>query len=511
MKTTARLAFFLGLAGLWLTWLPGCARRQSQGEVPLVRIGSKMFTESAILGEVIAHLVRDAGAEAEHKARLGDTLVAWSKLLVGDIDVYCEYTGTLTQQILAKEKLSGTEAIQASLAAKGVRMSRPLGFNNTYALGMKRDRAAALRIQTISDLKKHPEIKLGLSGPFLLREDGWPGLRQRYGLPQPTPNGKEHDLLYREIDTGAVDVIDLYATDAKIRLYDLVALEDDKKFFPDYQAILLYRADLETRAPAVVKSLLRLEGAIPEAAMIEMNAKVELARVSETKVAAEFIEQNLGRPVLVSEDDLLHRLLQRTAEHLLLVSVSLALAIAAAVPLGIAAAKRPALGQAILAGTGIVQTIPSLALLVLLILLIRGAADWVPAVVALFLYSLLPIVRNTYTGLHDIPLTVRESAEALGLSPLARLYLIELPLASRSILAGIKTAAVINVGTATLGGLIGAGGYGQTIFAGINKSDQATILEGAIPAVLLALVVQGLFELAERVVVPKGLRLRPVA
>ena len=131
-----------------------------------------------------------------------------------------------------------------------------------------------------------------------------------------------------------------------------------------------------------------------------------------------------------------------------------------------------------------------------------------PQLSALFLYSLLPIVRNTYTGLRDIPPPVRESAEALGLPPGARLRLVELPMASREILAGIKTSAVINVGTATLGALIGAGGYGQPILTGIRLDDVGLILQGAIPAALLALLVQGVFDLAELVVVPKGLRLK---
>ena len=122
-----------------------------------------------------------------------------------------------------------------------------------------------------------------------------------------------------------------------------------------------------------------------------------------------------------------------------------------------------------------------------------------PALVALFLYSLLPIVRNTATGLRDIPVSLRESAEALGLPARARLLRIELPMASRSILAGIKTAAVINVGTATIGALIGAGGFGQPILTGIRRDDLSMILfEGAIPAALLALAVQGAFDLAER-------------
>jgi osmoprotectant transport system permease protein len=130
-----------------------------------------------------------------------------------------------------------------------------------------------------------------------------------------------------------------------------------------------------------------------------------------------------------------------------------------------------------------------------------------PSIAALFLYSLLPIVRNTYAGLQNIPPHIRESAEALGLPPQSRLWLVELPIASRTILAGIKTAAVMNVGFATLGALIGAGGYGQPILTGIRLDDIGLILQGAIPAAGLALLVQGLFEVAERVVVSKGLRL----
>ena len=151
------------------------------------------------------------------------------------------------------------------------------------------------------------------------------------------------------------------------------------------------------------------------------------------------------------------------------------------------------------------QTLPALALLGFLLVLLHRIG-FLPAVIALYLYSLLPIVRNTYTGLHDIPLHIRESAEALGLSAWARLYLVELPMASRSILAGIKTAAVINVGFATLGGLIAAGGYGQPIITGLNKGSNALILEGAIPAGLMALAVQSLFDLLEAAIVPRGLR-----
>jgi osmoprotectant transport system permease protein len=191
-------------------------------------------------------------------------------------------------------------------------------------------------------------------------------------------------------------------------------------------------------------------------------------------------------------------------------------AILVAVPLGILAVKMPRAAQGILAAVGVIQTIPALALLVLLMTALqplrRFGIETVgapPAIVALFMYSLLPIVRNTYTGLQGIPGPVAESAAALGLPFAARLRLIELPLALPTILAGIKTAVVINVGFATLGALIGAGGYGQPILTGIRLDDTGLILQGAIPAALLALAMQALFELIERVLVPKGLRLRP--
>jgi osmoprotectant transport system permease protein len=509
MNFPARVGLLLSLGIGLLAAAPGCARRQSAGDPPLVRVGSKKFTESVVLGELLRFLATDAGARAEHVSNLADTLVAWNKLRTGAIDAYCEYTGTITEEIWPERKLQNEEAIRQALATEGLRMSRSLGFRDNYAFGMRRERAEELKIRTISDLRDHPELRLGLSIPFLERKDGWLRVRQVYDLPFKTPNGKEHDLLYTEVEAGRVDVMDLYTTDFKIRKLDLIALEDDRHCFPEYKAVILYRADLEERAPEVVRSLLRLEGAISEEAMIRMNGRVEQDRLSDAQAAAEFMGERFGRSVDAGDDNLAGRLLRRTGEHLMLVAVSLAMAIAVAVPLGVAAAKQPALGQVILGAAGVVQTVPSLALLVLLILALPGTGDWVPAVVALFLYSLLPIVRNTYAGLSDIPLTVRESAEALGLSPFARLHLIELPLASRSILAGIKTAAVINVGTATLGGLVGAGGYGQTIFAGISKSNEKLIMEGAIPAVVLALVVQGLFELAERFVVPRGLRLRP--
>jgi osmoprotectant transport system permease protein len=472
-------------------------------------VGSKAFPESLILGEMAAQLGRSEGTDLAHDRTrgLGGTEVLWKALVNGDIVVYPEYTGTITQQIFSGRKLESEDDIRAALAEHGVRMSASLGFNDTYALGMKEATAERLGVRTISDLRAHPELRFGFSNEYVKREkDGWLALKERYGLPQTDVRGMEHSLAYQALARGEIDVMELYSTDAEIRSEGLRVLRDDLHFFPNYQAVLLYRADFAERHPEVVAAWRRLEGAISEDEMIGMNARAKLEHVPEGRIAADFLRERLGVSTTSRERGFFARLGHTTLQHLWLVGVSLSAAVVIAIPLGVWAARRPRQGQFILGATGVLQTIPSLALLVFLIPIFHLGAG--SAIVALFLYSLLPIVRNTYAGLHDIPLSVRESAEALGLPPRARLRLVELPLASRSILAGIKTSAVINVGTATLGGLIGAGGYGQPIFTGIPLNDMGLVLEGAVPAAVMALLVQGLFELAERAVVPRGLRLR---
>jgi osmoprotectant transport system permease protein len=496
----------LGGLAVVLLLAPGGAR--AADSPPVVRVGSKAFLENAVLGEMLCHLVTDAGGMPRHYDWLGDTSKLWNGLLNGSLDVYCEYTGTLFKEILEDEQLSSLEALRASLELRGIRMSRSLGFSNNYALGMRADKAKRLGIETISDLKKYPDLKLGFSNQFVDRGDGWLGLQRRYGLPQTSPRALDHALVYAALDNDTLDVTDLYTTDAQILVHDLTLLKDDLHFFPTYEAVILYRADLVERAPEVVRSLLRLQGKIDDRTMTALNARVEVDNVHETKVAADFLAASLGVHVVAAVPTLGERLWERTQEHLLLVSVSLAVAILVAIPLGVLAARFRWLGQGVLGLVGVVQTIPALALLFLLSVLMH-LLGVVPALVALFFYSLLPIVRNTYTGLRDIPLPIRESAEALGLSPFARLRLVELPLAAPAILAGIKIAAVINIGNATLGGLIAAGGYGKPIIVGLNKSNLGLILEGTVPAVVMALVAQGLFELAERWLVSRGLRLRP--
>jgi osmoprotectant transport system permease protein len=479
--------------------VPGCAPGTNK---PVV-IGAKKFTESVILAELGTQLARAAGAAAR-RDDLGGTPALWLALTQGDVDAYVEYTGTITRQILKADPPD----LAAALAAHGVRLGRPLGFRNNYALGMRKDVATAKGITKISDLRGHPGLRLGFIHEFLDRPDGWPGVRRHYDLPQANVQGMNHTLAYRALVERAIDVTEVYTTDGEIAQYDLLVLEDDKNFFPAYEAVWLYRADLGERHPAVVEQLRRLEGRISEPRMQRMNAAVQEGRREEGAVAAEFLRSELGLETTTSDGTLASRVLATTGEHLLLVVPSLVAAVLVAVPLGVVAARRPRLGRVVLAAAGVLQTIPSLALLLfmipLMMWLVGKGTGAPPAIAALFLYSLLPIVRNTHAGLTGIPGSLRESAAALGLPPRAALWWVELPLAAPTILAGVRTAAVINVGTATLGGFIGAGGYGRPILRGIDKFDVPLMLEGAIPAALLALAIEGLFGLIERAVPHRG-------
>ncbi len=471
---------------------------------PPVRVGSKKFTESVLLGDIATGAIEGAGAPAVHRSALGGTRILWSALQRGDVDVYPDYTGTVWREILGRSGQVDGEALRRGLAERGVAMTRSLGFDDSYAVAVRPDRAAALGLRSISDLARHPELRLAFTNEFLDRADGWPALRDRYRLPQREVRGLDHDVAYRALAAGEIDATDAYSTDPEIAQRGLVLLEDDRRAFPEYQAVLLYRRDLEARAPAAVEALRRLEGRIGVEAMRRLDGRVQLEHAPSQEVAAGFLREALGVGWAPPREGLLRRLARRTGEHLLLVGVALGAAIAVAVPLGVAAARRRRLGRVALGAVGLVQTIPSLALLVFMIPLLGIGAR--PAVAALFLYGLLPIVRNTHAGLTGIPPELREAAEAIGLPRPARLWRVELPLALPSILAGVKTSAVIAVGTATLGALIGAGGYGQPILTGLRLDSVPLILEGAIPAAALALLVEAAFDLLERIAVSPGLR-----
>ena len=494
----------IGMAVAVLVWAAVCVAGPARADE--LKVGSKRFTESYILGEIVAQTAAREGAAVVHRRGMGNTAILFEALKAGGIDVYPDYTGTIARQMLRTDA-TDLETLNKGLSEFGLGVATKLGFNNTYALALPEETAQRLGITTVSGLSGHPDLRFGLGHEFMERNDGWPGLRQLYGLPH-TPSGLDHGLAYEAIAAGQIDVMDIYATDAKISRYALRVLEDDLRYFPEYDAVLVYRLDVPQRFPRAWQAITGLRSRIDAKTMVAMNARAELDGVDFTGIAAGF----LGGAATVNgrASTFLDKLAgpdfwRLTGQHLLLVFASLAAAVVVAIPLGVWAARSEAAGQVILSIVGLIQTIPALAMLVFLIPLL-GRIGMVPALVALFLYSLLPVVRNTHSGLTDIDPSLRESALALGLPATARLWRIELPLAARSILSGIKTSAVINVGTATIAAFIGAGGYGERLVTGLALNDHALLLAGAIPAAALALLVQWSFDLAERGVVADGLR-----
>jgi osmoprotectant transport system permease protein len=470
-----------------------------------VRIGSKSFTESYLLAEIAAQAI-EAGGEGrvERRLGLGGTGITHRAVAHGSIDVYPEYTGTIALAILKDPAATSVEAIRARLRPRGLTVSGPLGFDNTYALAVREDVARRLGLARISDLARHPGLTGAFTSGFLERDDGWPGLRRHYGLQLAGVRAIEHALAYQALGSGAVDVIDVFSTDGHLTRPGLVVLEDDRGFFPAYSAVLLARLDFVERRPRAWAALERtLVGRVDGPTIRRLNALADLEGRSVRQVAAGF----LGREV--TDDDerarLRRELLTLTLEHLWLVAAAVAAAVVVGLPLGLLAARRARLGQVELMGVAVLQTIPALALLCFMIPFLGIGTT--PALVALFLYALLPIVRATYTGLVTLDRRLLEFADVIGLTGWRRLARVELPLASVPILAGIKTAVVWTVGTATLAAFIGGGGYGSLIVRGLALDDVGTILAGAIPAAVMALVFHGLFEALDRLVIPRGLRL----
>jgi osmoprotectant transport system permease protein len=484
-----------------------------------IRVASKQFTESIILGEALTILANEAGVEARHADELGGSNVLFSALLTGDIDAYPEYTGTLLQSLLAGEGLADIHELRRYLRSRGIGMSASLGFNNSYIIGVPEETAQRLGIRTISDLVDHPDLRLRFTPEWLDRGDGWPAVRDAYDLPQTDVRGMNHALGYRALAAGEADVIDLYGTDAEIDYYGLRRLDDDLGFFPRYDAVVLYRLELLEEYPQVVLAWRDLESRIDGPLMISANKAAKFDKKTNDIVARELLDAveaggiiAAGSPPTWWEKVIERRgdLGRAVLEHLGLVAISVGIATILALPLGILAAKNRVVGRLVLPVVGILQTIPSLALLALMIPLLAALAlpaiGTLPTVIALVIYLLLPIVANTYAGLVGIADHLVESAEAIGLSPARRLLRIELPLAMPSILTGIKTSTVIAVGFATLGAFVGAGGLGEPIFKGLRLDDTVWLLLGAVPAALMAILAQWLLTLVGSFLIPRGLR-----
>jgi osmoprotectant transport system permease protein len=466
-------------------------------------VGSKAFTEGYVLGEIAAQTIESASTVAvKRKLGMGSTGILFEALKSGGIDVYSDYTGTLAEAILKRPDLKSIEGIQQALLAMDLVMSGPLGFDDTYALAVKESFAEQHQLHTISDLAGvEDKVRAAFSYEFMDRKDGFQGMAASYHLHFAPRNVSrmEHSLTYQAIDDGAVDLIDLYSTDAKIEKSQLRVLKDDRGYFPVYQAVWVARKAFTEQHPLEWQALLNLQGSITERAMIDMNAQADIQHLSFAKIAA----QHLGSEAPRSQS-LKSSILQRTREHLWLVGIALLFSVLVGIPLGLVAARFHAAGQAILIFSALIQTVPSLALLCFLIPLFGVGMK--PALAALCMYSLLPVVLNTFTGIRSIDPKHVENARAFGMTGRQILLRIVLPLASPTVLAGIKTATIVSIGTATLAALVGAGGYGAPIVSGLSLNDVPTILTGAIPAALMALIAYGVFEILGVALIPAGLR-----
>jgi osmoprotectant transport system permease protein len=467
---------------------------------PVVTVGSKNFTESYLLAEITARLLEHSGIRVERRFGLGGTLICLEALVAGEIDVYIEYTGTITETILETPVAPERSALAAPLAEMGLRTLPELGFDNSYALAMDADAARRQGIARISDLVGRDDLEFAFSHEFIEREDGWRGLKEVYGFTR-APPGIEHGLAYQAIAEDRIDVTDAYATDGDLERYGLGVLQDDRGFFPSYAALPLVRTGFPPEAEAALKLL---DGRIDAGRMRALNARVVVEGKTFEQVAAAFLEEEGLVVDPVAGRRLRSDLAGNTLAHLRLTGVALLSAVLVGLPLGILVHRSRRASGVVLYTAGLFQTIPSIALLALLIPVL--GIGWAPAVVALFLYSLLPILRNTVTALLTVDPVLRRVAVGMGLGPVQQVRWLLLPMALPGIMAGIRTAAVISIGTATLAAFVGAGGLGQPIVTGLALNDPALILEGAIPAAVLAIVTELLFELLERRLIPAPLR-----
>ena len=490
-----------------------------------VIIASKPFGESYLLAEMFAQLLEARGIAVERRPGLGATEIAFGALRSGAIDVYPEYTGTGLIAILGDSARGDAAAVFRHVAETfrrrwDVRWLPPLGFENTYAIAVRRATADSLDLRNLSDLAgASPALVAGFTPDFIGRSDGLPGLSDAYDLTFRDVRSLLQAVKYEAIAAGRVDVIDGYSTDGQIARHDLVVLDDDRGLFPPYEAAALVGPRLFRERQDAVAALVELSGRLDDARMRDLNRRVEVEGEPVADVAASALAalglttdtlaaaktrrtgpaSGLGRYLW----DRRGEILRLSLRHVVLVAISLGLAILVAVPLGVLLERGRGGAEATIRGVGLLQVVPSIALLAFMIPLLGIGV--LPAVVALFLYSLYPILRNTYTGVRDASPEAVAAARALGMTPGQTLRLVRLPLAAPIIMAGVRTAAVINVGTATLAAFIGAGGLGDPIVAGLSLSDTRMILSGAIPAAVLALLVDAALALLERGLRPGGL------
>ena len=496
-----------------------------QASVRPVVVASKPFGESYLLAEMFAQLLAARGIPVERRPGLGATQVAFAALRSGAIDVYPEYTGTGLLAILHAAPMHDAGAVfdtvqRAFEQRWGIRWLPPLGFENTYAIAVRAGTASRYGLRTLSDLARvAPRLTAGFTPDFIGRADGLPGLAHVYGLHFAAVRPLDQALKYRALASGKVDVVDGYSTDGSIARYGLVVLGDDRQFFPPYQAAALVGARLQRDDPAAVTVLTELSGRLSAPVMRALNQRVEIGGESVAAVAsAALASLGLTQPAKAvaaatqtAKPSFMSYLWRRratlwseTLRHLLLVAVPLVAGIVAGVPLALLLERRRRAAEPVIRAVGVLQTMPSIALLAIMIPLL-GIGVW-PALVALWLYSLYPIVRGTFTAVRDADPSAVAAGRALGMTPAQVLRWIRTPLAAPGIMAGIRTAAVIDVGTATLAAFIGAGGLGEPIATGLALNDTRLILSGAIPAAVLALIVDAVLAAVEWSTTPEPLR-----
>lgn len=490
-----------------------------------VLVGSKTFAESRILGEMMAQLLEEkTDLKVERRFGLGGSMMCFTAASSGEIDVYPAYTGTGLLNVL---KLEGvTDPLRAFVEVErfyrlkhGLQWLRPYGFNNTYVMAVPEKFAQKHGLKTVSDLKKVEDtIRPGVSHEFLKRPDGLPGLKKAYGLAFPNARGVEHGLAYKGIAEGNIDLIDAYSTDGELLRYHMTGLIDDKQFFPPYHCAPVARIETLEKHPEVGEVLDLLGFAITDAEMQKLNYEVQEEKRQVSDVARDFLVKkgflegsSRSRSVEERGGGFLNLMKSRsrktmklTAEHLWLTVVALFWAILVGVPVGVLITRKEAAAQPVLGLAGVIQTIPSIALLAFMIPVPGLGLGPRSAIAALFLYALLPIIRNTYTGIQEVEASLVEAARGMGFRDRQILTMVELPLATRTIMAGIRTSAVINVGVATLAAFIGAGGLGDPIVTGLQLNDTQLIMAGALPAAILAILVDQSLGLLERVLAPKG-------
>lgn len=515
---------FFAFASMGMT--RSAVNAQTRKQNSSIVVASKPFGESFILAELFAQLLERRGFTVDRRPGLGATEVAFSALRSGVVDVYPEYTGTGLLAVLKEPPQNDPAAVFARVAQEfprryGVRWLPPLGFENTYAIAVRRETARQFSLATLSDLARAaPRLTAGLTADFIERKDGLPGLRSAYGMSFKSVRPLGQAVKYQALASSAVDVIDGYSTDGFIAKYDLVVLRDDKRFFPPYEAAALVSARLYRDHPGAIAALVELSGRLDVETMRKLNARLEVNQEPVSVIARSEL-QSLGliagaRTASPSSTGMgstslagymwtqRQTLSKAIIRHLLLVGVALIAGMIVAIPLGLWLDSAGRAAEAVIRAIGVLQTIPSIALLAFMVPLIGIGV--LPALAALWLYSLYPIVRSTYSGVRDADPTAVYAARAVGMTPSQILRQVRLPLAAPTVLAGIRTAAVIAVGTATLAAFIGAGGLGEPIATGLALADTRLILSGALPAAALALIVDALLAVVERATTPAPLR-----